>query len=70
MAGKEIGRAIILNHIYVIIIDIVNLQTISSGMWTVLETILFGILLLYGAVSLLDKHIFRIVYKKNSSTSP
>lgn len=26
-------------------------QTIASGMWTVLETILLGILLLYAAVS-------------------
>lgn len=33
-------------------------KTISSGMWTVLETILFGILLMYAAVSVLpDKPI-------------
>lgn len=29
-----------------------NEKTISTGMWTVLETILFGILLLYAAVSI------------------
>lgn len=31
--------------------NLINFQTISSGMWTVLEIILLGVLLMYASVS-------------------